>query len=56
MGYDWEFHVDETPTGLWHVGGLRAPPNGSDALKMWVEENRAVPWEGKGFDGAGTKI
>ena len=26
MGYDWEFHIDETPRGLWMINGLVPPP------------------------------
>jgi hypothetical protein len=47
MGYDWEFHVDETDRRLWRINGLAAPPFGSEEEKMWSRENRAVPWEGK---------
>lgn len=25
-GYDWEYHVDETPRGLWKINGLNPPP------------------------------
>lgn len=43
-GYDWEFHVDETDRRLWRVNGLVAPPFGSEMEKIWVRENRAMPW------------
>ncbi|OIW33900.1 hypothetical protein CONLIGDRAFT_677640 [Coniochaeta ligniaria NRRL 30616] len=44
-GYDWEYHVDETPTDFWRVQGLKPPPYGSEGMKVWVEANKAVPWE-----------
>lgn len=47
MGYDWEFHVDETDRRLWRINGLVAPAFKSEEEKMWFRENRAVPWEGK---------
>ncbi|AEO68740.1 uncharacterized protein THITE_41800 [Thermothielavioides terrestris NRRL 8126] len=25
-GYDWEYHVDETPRGLWKINGIAPPP------------------------------
>ncbi|KAK3933687.1 putative oxalocrotonate tautomerase [Diplogelasinospora grovesii] len=25
-GYDWEFHIDETPRGLWKINGFIPPP------------------------------
>ncbi|KAK6209806.1 hypothetical protein QIS74_11390 [Colletotrichum tabaci] len=44
-GYDWEFHIDETDRRLWKVQGLHAPAFGSAEEKIWVKENRAIPWE-----------
>jgi phenylpyruvate tautomerase PptA (4-oxalocrotonate tautomerase family) len=43
-GLRWEFHVDETPRELWMIDGLVPPPSGSDAEKMWAEENRPIPY------------
>jgi phenylpyruvate tautomerase PptA (4-oxalocrotonate tautomerase family) len=43
-GLDVEFHVEETPRDLWMINGLRPPPSGSDAEKLWVEQNRPVPY------------
>ncbi len=44
-GYDWEFHVDETPRGLWRVNGLVPPPWKSEAEKKWKEANAAIEWQ-----------
>ena len=44
-GYDWEFHIDETDRRLWRVNGMVAPPFGSEAEKLWAEQNKAVPWQ-----------
>ncbi|WP_406432093.1 tautomerase family protein [Streptomyces sp. NBC_00631] len=43
-GFDWEIHFDETPRDLWRVQGLIPPESFSDAEKMWLEENRPVPY------------
>lgn len=48
LGYAYEFHVEETERRLWRVQGLRPPPWGSEAERVWARENRAVPWEGGG--------
>lgn len=39
-----EFHIDETPRDLWMIDGISPPPSGSDAEKLWVQENRPVPY------------
>ncbi|KAF2495028.1 hypothetical protein BU16DRAFT_424865, partial [Lophium mytilinum] len=44
MGYDWEYHVDETERRLWRIQGLYPPPYGSEDEKLWARENRASPW------------
>jgi len=44
-GFDWEFHIDETPFDLWQVQGLAPPPPLSDAEKLWAKENRPLPYE-----------
>ncbi|KAK0666516.1 putative oxalocrotonate tautomerase [Cercophora samala] len=46
-GYDWEWHVDETPRALWKISGLAPPPFGSKAEKEWYDLNRPVAWEEK---------
>ncbi|KAJ5776166.1 uncharacterized protein N7511_001177 [Penicillium nucicola] len=45
-GYDWEYHVDETERRLWKINGMIPPPWKSEEEKLWVEENKAVPYEG----------
>jgi|ERR1700733_11877158 phenylpyruvate tautomerase PptA (4-oxalocrotonate tautomerase family) len=42
-GYDWEFHIDETPFDLWSVQGYRPPPADSEDEKRWARENRPSP-------------
>ncbi|RZT85683.1 phenylpyruvate tautomerase PptA (4-oxalocrotonate tautomerase family) [Pseudonocardia sediminis] len=44
-GLHTEFHVDETPQDLWMIDGLWPPPGGSDAEKLWVEQNRPIPYQ-----------
>lgn len=43
-GFDWEWHIDETPIDLWQVQGLTPPPL-SEAERLWATENRPVPYE-----------
>ena len=43
-GLRWEFHVDQTPRDLWMINGLVPPPPGSDAERLWANENRAIPY------------
>ncbi|MER6817439.1 tautomerase family protein [Spirillospora sp. NPDC000708] len=40
-GLHWEFHVDETSEDLWMINGIAPPPAGSDAEKLWAENNVA---------------
>ncbi|TDZ54645.1 hypothetical protein CTRI78_v006107 [Colletotrichum trifolii] len=49
-GYDYEYHVDETPRDLWRVNGFIPPGFGSVAEKKWFDLNKPVPYEAK--DGA----
>lgn len=44
-GYDWELHIDETPTDQWRTQGLIPPPGNSDIEKLWATENRPVPYD-----------
>jgi phenylpyruvate tautomerase PptA (4-oxalocrotonate tautomerase family) len=44
-GYDWEIHYDETPRELWRIQGMKPPAARSEAEKLWIRENRAVPFE-----------
>ncbi|GAB1320653.1 hypothetical protein MFIFM68171_10863 [Madurella fahalii] len=46
-GYDWEFHIDETPRELWKINGFIPPPHGSEAERTWAKENKASDWAGK---------
>jgi phenylpyruvate tautomerase PptA (4-oxalocrotonate tautomerase family) len=39
-GFDWEFHIDETPFELWSIQGIRPPAADSDDEKRWIAENR----------------
>lgn len=39
-----EFHVDETPRDLWMIDGVWPPPFGSAGERVWVEQNRPVPY------------
>ncbi|GAB7345595.1 hypothetical protein MBLNU457_3895t1 [Dothideomycetes sp. NU457] len=43
-GYDWEFHVDETERRYWRINGMAPPPFKSEQEKIWVKENKAVPY------------
>lgn len=43
-GKDWEIHFDETPFDLWHVQGMLPPSPNSEYEKLWLEENKPVPY------------
>ncbi|KAJ5647840.1 hypothetical protein N7490_004212 [Penicillium lividum] len=45
-GYDWEYHVDETERRLWKINGMIPPALKSEEERMWVKENRPVPYDG----------
>src|SRR5262249_30865780 len=42
-GYNWEFHIDETPFDLWVVQGMRPPRAGTEDEKRWIAENKPSP-------------
>lgn len=44
-GFDWEFHIDETPFDLWAIQGLRPPKPESEAENRWIAENRPSAYE-----------
>ncbi|KAK3682217.1 putative oxalocrotonate tautomerase [Podospora appendiculata] len=44
-GYDWEFHIDETPRELWKINGFIPPPWHSEAEKLWAKENKPSAWQ-----------
>ncbi|KAJ5166300.1 uncharacterized protein N7482_005081 [Penicillium canariense] len=46
MGYDFEYHVDETERRLWKINSLIPPPYKSDEEQLWVKENRPLSYEG----------
>ncbi|KAJ5813777.1 uncharacterized protein N7503_000527 [Penicillium pulvis] len=45
-GYDFEYHVGETERRLWKINSLIPPPFKSPEEQVWVEENKASPYEG----------
>ncbi|OZJ04815.1 hypothetical protein BZG36_02358 [Bifiguratus adelaidae] len=45
-GLDWEFHIEEVERDLWIINGMVAPMPGTEAEKMWIDLNKAVPYEG----------
>jgi hypothetical protein len=43
-GLHWEFSVDETSEDLCMINGLVPPAGGSDAEKLWAENNASSPY------------
>ncbi|EKG14337.1 hypothetical protein MPH_08517 [Macrophomina phaseolina MS6] len=43
-GYDWEYHGLETDRELWRIQGLVPPDRDTEAEKLWVKENKPVPY------------
>jgi phenylpyruvate tautomerase PptA (4-oxalocrotonate tautomerase family) len=44
-GFDWEVHIDETPMDLWRIQGVVPPPPGSEAERLWAQQNKPIPYE-----------
>jgi hypothetical protein len=44
-GFNFEFHVDETPHDLWSVQGLIPPMPNTEQEKKWHEDNKPTPYE-----------
>jgi phenylpyruvate tautomerase PptA (4-oxalocrotonate tautomerase family) len=42
-GFNWEFHIDETPFDLWSVQGYQPPPADSEDEKRWARDNKPSP-------------
>ncbi|MEH6695560.1 MAG: tautomerase family protein [Hyphomonas sp.] len=42
-GFDWEFHIDETPFDLWSIQGFYPPREGTEDEKRWIAENKPSP-------------
>ncbi|KAJ5919097.1 hypothetical protein N7466_010040 [Penicillium verhagenii] len=45
-GYDFEYHVGQTERRLWKINSLIPPPFKSAEERVWIEENRALLYEG----------
>lgn len=43
-GFEFEWHIDETPFDLWSIQGFQPPPGGSKAEKVWIEGNKPVAY------------
>jgi len=43
-GWDWEYHVSDTPRDLWKINGLVPPPEGSEGEREWKDGGRPVGW------------
>lgn len=44
IGIRWEYHVTQSERTLWRLQGLVPPALDSDAMKLWTEEGKAVPY------------
>lgn len=47
-GFDWEFHIDETPFDFWSIQGYRPPLLDTEDGARWVRENKPSPLTGTG--------
>lgn len=43
-GYQWEYHISETPRDLWKVQSIIPPPYQSLEERSWMTERRAIPY------------
>jgi phenylpyruvate tautomerase PptA (4-oxalocrotonate tautomerase family) len=44
-GLNWEIHIEEHERDLWRTQGINPPMPNTDAEKLWVKENKAIPFE-----------
>jgi phenylpyruvate tautomerase PptA (4-oxalocrotonate tautomerase family) len=44
-GYDWEYSVEETSRDLWKIQGMVPPMPDTEAERVWVRMNEAVPFD-----------
>ncbi|KAG2187541.1 hypothetical protein INT44_005230 [Umbelopsis vinacea] len=44
-GLDWEIHIEEHERDLWRTQGINPPMPNTNAEKLWVKENKAIPFE-----------
>lgn len=42
-GFNWEFHIDETPFDYWSINGFYPPKPSTPDERRWREENRPSP-------------
>lgn len=42
-GFDWEFHIDETPIDYWSINGHYPPMPDTEDERRWRAENRPSP-------------
>jgi hypothetical protein len=47
-GFDWEYHVSESPPTMWKINGSVPPVTGNAALATWARENKPSAYEGDG--------
>ncbi|CAK7201470.1 hypothetical protein SEUCBS139899_004174 [Sporothrix eucalyptigena] len=47
-GFDWEYHVSESPPTMWKINGYVPPVMSNAAVATWAKENKPSPYEGDG--------
>ncbi|KIH87252.1 hypothetical protein SPBR_05375 [Sporothrix brasiliensis 5110] len=47
-GFDWEYHVSESPPTMWKINGYVPPVMGNPAVTTWAKENKPSAYEGDG--------
>ncbi|CUA75263.1 hypothetical protein RSOLAG22IIIB_05799 [Rhizoctonia solani] len=48
-GLDWEVNIDEADPLMWNENGMSPPAPESEAEKLWISLNRAIPFDGPSF-------
>ena len=43
-GLDWEIHIEYIDRSSWRENGLRPPMPDTEAEKLWINLNKAVPY------------
>ncbi|KAL1896143.1 hypothetical protein Sste5346_004885 [Sporothrix stenoceras] len=47
-GFDWEYHVSESPPTMWKINGYVPPVVGNAAVATWAKEGKPSAYEGDG--------
>ncbi|CAK7265241.1 hypothetical protein SEPCBS57363_001487 [Sporothrix epigloea] len=47
-GFDWEYHVSESPPTMWKINGFVPPVMGNAAVEIWAKDDKPSAYDGDG--------